>query len=221
MADLVTTLRTMTDSSARSASTTRWVLMLVVFGIVFVFLTTELPLIADYPLYHQYRMQLIADRYRFVPHALFATLALLIGPIQFSSHFRQRHLKLHRILGRVYVTSVFLAAPLAMSITWNRPLRLGTLTQASAWLICTSAAFLTARNRQITQHRQWMARSYAVTFTFVLLRLLDLWPHYWNLSETASVPIIIVVTFGSILAVDLGLNWHELTTERGRRTQDR
>lgn len=221
MADLVTTLRTMTDSSARSASIARWVFLLVALGIVFVFLTTEIPLIADYKLYHEYRVQLIADRYRFVPHAFFGTLALLVGPLQFSSHFRQRHLNLHRILGRVYVISVLLAAPLAMSITWNRPLRLGTTTQATAWLICTAAAFLTARNRQITQHRQWMARSYAVTFTFVLLRLLDLWPRYWNLSEAATMPIIILVTFGSILAVDLGLNWHELTTERSRRVQDR
>ncbi len=33
--------------------------------------------------------------------------------------------------------------------------------QAAAWIVCTTAAFITARNRQIVRHRQWMARSNA------------------------------------------------------------
>src|SRR6201996_7843965 len=70
---------------------------------LFVFITSEVLLITDYPMYHAYRLQVIADRQLLLPHTLFSMMALLIGPIQFSSRFRQRHLKIHRVLGRIYV----------------------------------------------------------------------------------------------------------------------
>ena len=180
----------------------------------FVFITNEVFLIADYPLYHQYRVHLIADRYLIFPHALFGTLALLSGPVQFSTRLRRRYLSFHRILGRLYVLSVVSAAVLAMIISAGHPLFAGTVVQASAWIICTLAAFLTARNRQIAQHRQWMVRSYAVTFTFITLRILSIWPVYYNLSDTTDVVLIISTTFGSVLLADLGLNWRELAHRR-------
>ncbi|OYV51747.1 MAG: hypothetical protein B7Z78_07755 [Rhodospirillales bacterium 20-60-12] len=180
----------------------------------FVFITNEVFLIADYPLYHQYRVHLIADRYLLFPHALFGTLALLSGPLQFSTRLRRQYISFHRILGRLYVLSVASAAVLAMIISAGHPLFAGTTVQASAWIICTFAAFLTARNRHITQHRQWMVRSYAITFTFITLRLLSIWPAYWNLPDATNVIIIISTTFGSILLADLGLNWRELAHRR-------
>src|SRR5271154_2688873 len=70
---------------------------------LFVFITSEVLLVTDYPMYHAYHLQVIADRHLLIPHTLAGVLALLIGPIQFSSRFRQRYLKFHRILGRIYV----------------------------------------------------------------------------------------------------------------------
>src|SRR3984885_8953957 len=75
--------------------------------VLFVFITSELLLITDYPMYHAYRLQVIADRHLLIPHTLAGISALLIGPINFSSRIRLRHLKLHRILGRIYVIAVF------------------------------------------------------------------------------------------------------------------
>ena len=87
--------------------------------------------------------------------------------------------------------------------------------QAAAWMVCTTAAFITARNRQITVHRQWMARSYAVTFTFVSSRVLNLVPAYWShLGDVLSAVGVIAFTLASLLIVDIGLNWRELTTRR-------
>ena len=87
--------------------------------------------------------------------------------------------------------------------------------QAVAWMVCTTAAFITARNRQIVVHRQWMARSYAVTFTFVSSRVLNLVPAYWShLGDVLSAVGVIAFTLASLLIVELGLNWHELTTRR-------
>jgi uncharacterized membrane protein len=180
---------------------------------LFVFITSEVLLVTDYPMYHAYRLQVIADRHLLIPHTLCGMIALLAGPIQFWSRFRQRHLKFHRVLGRVYVFSVFVGAFTGIALAAGRPGMPGTSMQAAAWIVCTTAAIITARNRQIAQHRQWMVRSYAVTFTFVSSRVLNLWPRYWShLGDTFAAVGVIAFTLASLLLVDLGLNWRELTT---------
>jgi uncharacterized membrane protein len=180
---------------------------------LFVVITSELLLYADYPMYHAYRLQVIADRHLLIPHALAGTFALLIGPVNFSSRIRQRHLRLHRILGYIYFASVLAGSFTGIALAAGRPGLPGTSMQAAAWIACTTVAVITARNRQITLHRQWMARSYAVTFTFVSSRVLNLVPAYWNhLGDVLSAVGVIAFTLASLLIVDIGLNWRELTT---------
>ena len=182
---------------------------------LFVFITSEVLLVTDYPMYHAYRLQVIGDRHLLIPHTLAGILALAIGPINFSSRIRERHRKLHRVLGRVYVIAVFVGAFTGIALASGRPGLPGTSMQAAAWIVCTTAAFITARNRQIVQHWQWMARSYAVTFTFVSSRVLNLWPRYWShLGDSLSAVGVIAFTLASLLIVELGLNWRELTTRR-------
>ena len=182
---------------------------------LFVFITSEVLLVTDYPMYHAYRLQVIGDRHLLIPHTLAGIFALVIGPINFSSRIRERHRKLHRVLGRVYVIAVFVGAFTGIALASGRPGLPGTSMQAAAWIVCTTAAFITARNRQIVQHWQWMARSYAVTFTFVSSRVLNLWPRYWShLGDSLSAVGVIAFTLASLLIVELGLNWRELTTRR-------
>jgi uncharacterized membrane protein len=182
---------------------------------LFVFITSELLLVTDYPMYHAYRLQVIADRHLLIPHTLAGLTALLAGPFQFSSRFRRSHMTVHRLLGRLYVISVIVGSFTGIALAAGRPGLPGTSMQAAAWMVCTAAAFITARNGQITAHRQWMARSYAVTFTFVSSRILNLWPAYWShLGDVLAAVGVIAFTLASLLIVDLGLNWHELTTRR-------
>src|SRR5580700_5243773 len=208
----------MATSTLRAPSSTRSrrkTILWIALGLTtfFVFITSEVLLITDYPMYHAYRLQVIADRHLLIPHTLAGIFALLIGPINFSSRIRNRYLKLHRVLGRIYVASVFVGSFTGIALAWGRPGLPGTSMQAAAWMVCTTAAFLTARNRQIVQHRQWMARSYAVTFTFVSSRVLNLWPRYWaHLGDVLSAVGVIAFTLASLLIVDIALNWHELTT---------
>ena len=185
------------------------------FTVIFVFITSEVLLITDYPMYHTYRLQVIADRRLLIPHTLAGMFALLIGPLNFSSRIRLRHLQLHRVIGRTYAIAVLIGSFTGIALAAGRPGLPGTSMQAAAWMVCTTAAVITARNRQIAQHRQWMARSYAVTFTFVSSRVLNLWPRYWShLGDVLSAVGVIAFTLASLLVVDLGLNWHELTTRR-------
>ena len=59
-----------------------------------------------------------------------------------------------------------------------------------------------------------MIRSYAMTFTFITLRLLNPWPRYNNMSDQNFVLVIITVTFASVFLPDIFFNWRELTTSR-------
>jgi uncharacterized membrane protein len=208
------TSRLLAPSSSRSRfKTVLWIFL----GLtaLLVFITSEVLLVTDYPMYHAYRLQVIADRHLLIPHTLAGIFALLIGPINFSSRIRHRYLKFHRVLGRVYVAAVFIGATTGVALASGRPGFPGTCGQAAAWVVCTTAAFITARNRHIVQHRQWMARSYAVTFTFVSSRVLNLWPRYWShLGDTLSAVGVIAFTLASLLIVDIGLNWRELTSRR-------
>ena len=200
--------------AARSRfKTTLWISLGVTT--LFVFITSEVMLATDYPMYHAYRLQVIADRGLLIPHTLCGTFALLAGPLQFSTRFRQRHIKLHRVIGRIYFVSVILGAFTGIALATGRPGLPGTSMQGAAWIVCTTAAVIAARNGHISVHRQWMARSYAVTFTFVTSRVLNLVPAYWShLGDVLSAVGVIAFTLASILLVDLGLNWYELTHRR-------
>ncbi|MGA3159342.1 MAG: DUF2306 domain-containing protein [Steroidobacteraceae bacterium] len=202
--------------STASASRFRFKAVLWIFlGVttLFVFITSEVLLFTDYPMYHAYRLQVIADRGLLIPHAVCGTFALLAGPLQFSSRLRQGHVKLHRLVGRTYFIAVIIGAFTGIALAIGRPGLPGTAMQGAAWIVCTTAAVIAARNRQIAVHRQWMARSYAVTFTFVSTRVLNLVPAYWShLGDVLSAVGVIAFTLASIVLVDLGLNWNELTT---------
>jgi uncharacterized membrane protein len=51
-----------------------------------------------------------------LPHGIAGACALLLGPFQFSNRLRLRFRKFHRVLGRIYVAGVFVAAPLGVYI---------------------------------------------------------------------------------------------------------
>ena len=200
-----------------SAASRRKILLWVSLGltVLFVFITSEWLLIVDYPMYHAYRLQVIADRHLLIPHSLAGTFALLIGPISFSSRIRERYRRLHRALGYLYFVSVLVGSFTGIALAAGRPGLPGTSMQAAAWIVCTTVAIIAVRNRQIAVHRQWMARSYAVTFTFVSSRVLNLWPRYWShLGDVLAAVGVIAFTLASIVIVDIGINWRELTTRR-------
>lgn len=155
-----------------------------------------------------------------VPHIAGGCLALLSGPLQFSSRLRRRYPRFHRVLGRCYVCSVFVAAPLAIVLSNHRHdprakyFVAATVVQAGTWIVTTACAFVTARNRQIQQHREWMVRSYALTFTFVATRVLQPIPAWNRHSEAGFAMEIIVIVLLSILVPDIAMTWRALTTRR-------
>jgi uncharacterized membrane protein len=122
----------------------------------------------------------LRQRYAPIPwlmlgHGIPGALALMLGVFQFSTRLRQRNLQLHRILGRIYVGSAIVAAPLAVAVSIKLPiptLLTASTIQALGWLFATGTAVYCARTGKIQQHREWMIRGYAFAAVFVVVRVI-------------------------------------------------
>jgi uncharacterized membrane protein len=110
----------------------------------------------------------IWERYRsfkwwLLPHAVTGALALFLGPLQFSDRFRQRLLPWHRVIGRIYVCGVGVAAPVGVYIEYIKyihtiaPLRLFIATTAFGilFVLTTGVGFFMAKHRNIQAHKKW------------------------------------------------------------------
>jgi hypothetical protein len=108
-------------------------------------------------------------------HVLVSAIILLCGFFQVSGIGR-KWMKVHRVLGYIYVMGIlFFAAPggFVMSLFIGRgPLVLSSfVAQGVLWFICTSIAFQQIRKGNVIAHQQWMWRSFALTFAAITLRI--------------------------------------------------
>jgi hypothetical protein len=83
----------------------------------------------------------------------------------------------HRSLGVLYVIGVVTCATtafyLALHTDFGWVFGLSFASMACAWVISTSLAVIAICRRSVVQHREWMIRSYVLTFGFVTFRILD------------------------------------------------
>jgi uncharacterized membrane protein len=98
-----------------------------------------------------------------LPGGLFLVLALL----QFMPGIRQKHLQVHRWMGRVLVVCGLIigVSALIMSYTMNigGPNETAATTlYAIVFLICLTKAYFYIRHKEVARHREWMIRAYGV-----------------------------------------------------------
>lgn len=106
-------------------------------------------------------------------HGIPGAIALFLGIFQFSSRLRTRFLSLHRAMGRIYVGCVAIAAPVAVIVSVKLPiptLTMASVIQATGWLVATGTALYCVRTGRISQHREWMMRSYPFAAVFIVVR---------------------------------------------------
>ncbi len=113
-----------------------------------------------------------------VPHIFGGVLAAVSGLVQLWLGLTGRTGFLHRRLGRVYLAGVTVGSASAfyLALTIDHQdfaYAAGLFGLACAWVITTSMALYSVRNRALEQHREWMIRSYVVTFAFVTFRLVE------------------------------------------------
>ena len=108
-------------------------------------------------------------------HAVAAATALLVAPLQFWSRLRARRPTLHRWLGRLYVSACLIGAvtgfTLALGASTGPISTAGFAALAVVWGVATVRAWRLAVRRDLVVHREWMIRSFALTFAAVTLRV--------------------------------------------------
>ena len=120
--------------------------------------------------------KVFADNARLVYVHIFAGMgAVFAGFLQFQTGLQGKYRQLHRWVGRCYLISIALgsasAAVLVFSAHGNWVYASGLAALTIAWLTTSGLAFAAIRRGNVPQHREWMMRSYIVTFGFVTFRL--------------------------------------------------
>jgi uncharacterized membrane protein len=107
-------------------------------------------------------------------HITGGSVALLLGPWQFSTKLRERALNLHRWLGRVYLAAVALGSLAGFTLAFfseeGPPTHFGFGALAVLWFATGLTAYRRILRGNIESHRQWMVRNYALTLAAVTLR---------------------------------------------------
>jgi len=163
--------------------------------------------------YHPFRWWLL-------PHGIAGACAILLGPLQFSDRLRQRFTKLHRVVGRIYITGALVLAPLGAYIQYfnernggPRSFTIAAGVDAALLMVTTLIAFAFILNGKVQQHRQWMTRSFAVSLIFLEVRVIQ---GVFGLEKIPGATETIVwccVAF-SVLAGDIVIQAQELVRSR-------
>lgn len=110
-------------------------------------------------------------------HVTGGTVALLLGPWQFWTGFRQRYTRLHRWIGRLFLGGVAIgsvgAYRMAIGTALGWAFGFALLVMATAWFTSAAMAFYAIVRGRVQIHKEWMVRTYVVTFAFVTIRVLN------------------------------------------------
>jgi uncharacterized membrane protein len=148
----------------------------------------------------------------FLPvHALFGILALGLAAFQFSNRLRARYLRMHRILGYTYVTSVFISAPFAVVVALKIPKPVSVVaancTQSLGWIVCTAIALYCVRSGNIALHRRWMIRSYPFAMVFTVGRAVSAFVPAIRLNPGAGEAVFWIAIVLAAFLPSIFLDW--------------
>lgn len=190
---------------------------------------TFIGVMTAYVLYHNERFLVQPDNpvwqhyasiaWMLLPHGVAGACALVMAPFQFSERLRKKYTKFHRIGGRVYVAGILVLAPFGAymqyyeeSLGLPRSFTIASTVDASLLYITTGIALLFAVKRKITQHRQWMTRSYAVALVFFEGRFILGVTGLETMGLAVTETVVWTLLAFSILLADVANNWQELKT---------
>ena len=148
--------------------------LLVVFGIALRYVVHyALPYFGFDP---NYFAEYWPHRVRLITHISGGMLALITGPFQFWTGLRNWNLTVHRWTGRLYLVGIVVGSTgsLLMAVfTTPRSFGISLTALATAWIFTTGTAYAAILRGMVQLHKEWMGRSYIVTFGFVAFRWLD------------------------------------------------
>ncbi len=156
-------------------------------------------------------------RFGLIPHILGGLAAITAGLVQIWLGLTGRTGPLHRTLGRIYVSGILVGSAgalyLALTIAPKHfAYAAGLFALACAWVLTTSMAVIAIRRRAFEQHREWMLRSYVVTFAFVTFRLFERLLLDWKIAPESEVDTLLAFACWSVplLLAEPLIQWRRL-----------
>ena len=116
------------------------------------------------------------NRLWFALHITAGLLVYIIGIIQFTSAIRNRYIRLHRILGKLYIAASLVAiVTLAFMIPDGmcNPCKISQAIVTGLWLLFVITAYYFIRQRKFEWHRRMMISSFICAAYFVTVRVVD------------------------------------------------
>jgi uncharacterized membrane protein len=100
-------------------------------------------------------------------HILPGGLFLILAPLQFLPSIRQKHLQLHRWMGRVLVVCGLIIGVSALIMSYTMSIggpneTAATTLFAIVFLYCLIKAYRHIRRKEVARHREWMIRAFGV-----------------------------------------------------------
>ncbi|MDX2249208.1 MAG: DUF2306 domain-containing protein [Bacteroidia bacterium] len=152
-------------------------------------------------------------RLAFYLHVGGGAVALAIGPFQFLPRLRKKRLSLHRVMGKVYLIAILLSSLAGFSLAFfaqgGLPTGIGFGLLAVFWFFTSLMAYIHIRQKKIALHREWMLRSFSLTFAAVTLRLwlaLLLAGFRWSFDD-AYLFVAYMCWIPNLLVMELILQW--------------
>ena len=161
----------------------------------------------------------LAHQAGIITHIIGGVLALGLGPFQFLTKLRTRWPKVHRWMGRFYLTGILLGGTAGLYMAFyafaGLAASLGFATLAILWLGTGFMAYRTIRAGNTVAHRQWIIRNFSLTFAAVTLRLWMM-PLSMAFGEITGYEIVAWVCWIPNLIVAEGIlrGWFRLQTLR-------
>lgn len=180
-------------TSQKAGRSTRWgIVALVIVPSVVVstaMLVLYLVVLPLFPAVHQYYFPESTATYAtyrvaILGHIVFASIALVVGPVNLYNGLRRRHRRVHRRLGGVYVIAVSLAATCALFMSFHAyagtlpggrvVITSGLFTLGCVWLATLYLAVRAiAAQHDLDRHGFWMIINISATYSAVLFRVLN------------------------------------------------
>lgn len=111
-------------------------------------------------------------------HTLSGTLMIITAPLNLYVGETRRWFEWHRHIGCTYIGAGYTATLAALAVNIGNPhanlsIALSTSLLALAWILTASLGWRTGARKRFRAHRDWMIRSYVLTWSFVLCRLVQ------------------------------------------------
>jgi uncharacterized membrane protein len=149
---------------------------------------------------------------------------MVLGPLQFMRNVRKKHIKLHRISGRIFVLCGVIGAFSGIAIGVFDPFMgvggqgfnesMATAFFSGFILLCLIMAIVRIKQRNFGQHREWMIRAFALMLAIATERLM-----LTVLMSTTEIgiPVLFGTTFWMAGVVNIGFAelWISLTRTPG------